>query len=135
MTPLPSPSVPVSWGELLDKLTILDIKLALIPDPAARANVAREREALVPIAAPALAADGIAPLMRELAEVNAALWRIEDDIRDEEAAGRFGEAFVALARAVYRTNDRRAAIKRRINLALRSDLVEEKSYADFAAAD
>jgi len=122
-------TVPVSWGELLDKLTILAIKRARIAAPAALANVAREHAALAPIAAPALAVDGVAALVADLTHVNEALWDIEDDIRAEDAAGRFGDAFVALARAVYRTNDERAAIKRRINDLLGSDLVEEKSYA------
>jgi len=126
---LTTPTVPVSWGELLDKLTILAIKRARIAAPAALANVAREQEALAPIAAPALAVDGVAALVADLTRVNEALWAIEDDIRAEDAAGRFGDAFVALARAVYRTNDERAAIKRRINDLLGSDLVEEKSYA------
>lgn len=125
---LTTPAVPVSWGELLDKLTILALKRDRIQSPSARANVEREHAALAPIAAPALGVDGVTALVADLTRVNEALWVIEDDIRAEDAAGRFGDAFVALARAVYRTNDERAAIKRRINDLLGSDLVEEKSY-------
>lgn len=121
--------VPVSPGELIDKLTILELKSELIADPAKRANVAAERAVLEPVARAAIPdSPEIAALWRDLHEVNAALWRIEDDIRACEAAGDFGERFIALARAVYRTNDRRAALKKEINLALGSAIVEEKSY-------
>lgn len=121
--------VPVSLGELADKVSILEIKAARIADPARRANVARELEALrlawAEAALPPLASlDGWA----ELVEVNTALWEIEDEIRAHEARQDFGPRFIELARAVYVTNDRRAAIKRTINLALGSALVEEKSY-------
>lgn len=121
--------VPVSLGELADKVSILEIKAARIVDPARRANVAREldalRQAWADAALPELEAlDGWA----ELVEVNTALWEIEDEIRAHEARQDFGPRFIELARAVYVTNDRRAAIKRAINLALGSALVEEKSY-------
>jgi len=128
MASLTSPSVPVSWGELLDKMTILAIKRERIAAADARANVAREYEALHAVGAPALEEAGIADLFEGLRRVNEELWEIEDSIRAEEAGARFGPAFVALARSVYRKNDERAAIKRRINLALRSELIEEKSY-------
>ncbi len=134
MTGLPTPVVPVSWGELLDKLSILEIKRDRISAPAARANVVAELEAVRTAAAPALATAQIAADMDELREVNRRLWDIEDAIRAEEAAGRFGDAFIALARAVYGTNDRRAAVKRRLNQRLGSALVEEKSYHDVGAA-
>lgn len=120
-----SPCVPVSWGELLDKLTILEIKLERLSG-AARANVAREHGLLAAIAAPVL--EEVAEPLADLRAVNLQLWEIEDAIRAEEAAGRFGTEFVSLARSVYRTNDRRAALKRAINDRLASDLVEEKSY-------
>jgi hypothetical protein len=126
---LPTPSVPVSWGELIDKLTILTIKQARIADEAARANIARERDALETVAAPALARSGVTTLVAELTEVNETLWAIEDDIRLCEARADFGAEFVRLARAVYHTNDRRAAVKRALNDLLASELVEEKSYA------
>jgi hypothetical protein len=120
-----SPCVPVSWGELLDKLTILEIKLDRLAG-AARANVAREHALLHAIAAPVLGE--VDALVDELRAVNSSLWEIEDAIRREEAHARFGPEFVALARAVYRTNDERAALKRALNQRLASELVEEKSY-------
>lgn len=128
-TPVPStPLIPVSWGELLDKITILEIKAARISAPAARANVARELAALMDVARPVLATVGLSPLLDGLRQVNAALWQIEDDIRMMEAQGSFDAEFVALARSVYLRNDERAALKRRINELLRSELVEEKLY-------
>jgi len=122
--------VPISPGELLDKLTILRLKAARIADPAKLANVLRELALLERAwreAAPASAA----PLSEEesaLARVNAALWDVEDALRECEAAERFDAEFVALARSVYRHNDERAAIKRRVNERLGSALIEEKSY-------
>ncbi|GLS80838.1 DUF6165 family protein [Paracoccus marinus] len=131
----PTPLVPVSWGELLDKITILELKARLIPEGPARANVTRELDALREVAAPALGADenhaahdDLGPLLDALRATNAALWQIEDDIRVKEAQGRFDDRFVALARSVYVTNDERARIKRRINDLLGSALVEEKHH-------
>jgi Family of unknown function (DUF6165) len=121
-----SPSVPVSWGEVLDKLTILEIKLDRLDDPAARGNVAHEHALLHAIAVPVM--EEVAGLLDQLRAINAALWDIEDAIRREEALGLFGAEFVALARSVYRTNDERAALKRAINMKLASEIVEEKSY-------
>lgn len=124
--------VPVSWGELLDKITILEIKAERIADPAKTANVAKELAALT--ATRDEAGVDLAPLgavIGALREVNEALWQIEDDIRDCERQGDFGARFVALARDVYRTNDKRAALKRQVNEALGSELVEEKSYAAY----
>lgn len=125
-------TIPASAGEVIDKLTILEIKLARIGDPAKRANVAAEHAALsaawratVPDEAP------LAALIAELRQVNEALWDIEDEIREQERRADFGATFVRLARAVYRTNDRRAAVKKEINLRLGSALVEEKSYAAY----
>jgi hypothetical protein len=125
---LPTPVVPVSWGELLDKLTILEIKARRIASSSARSNVDREYRQLRAIAQDLLEAPDLLPLLRQLRQVNEQLWDIEDRIRIEEAADRFGSTFVGLARAVYRTNDRRAEIKREINHLLASGLVEEKSY-------
>ena len=125
----PAPLAPVSWGELLDKITILEIKADRIATPAARANVARELTLLREIAAPVLPQPGLAPLLEGLRRVNAALWDIEDDIRAREAAGDFGPRFVELARSVYLTNDERSALKRQVNALLRSELVEEKYHA------
>lgn len=124
-----SPAVPVSWGELLDKIAILEIKRARIERPEARANVAKEHRLLGGIGAPVLRREPVAALFLALKRVNEELWEIEDAIRREEALAEFGAAFVRLARSVYRKNDERAALKRRINLLLDSDLVEEKSYA------
>lgn len=123
--------VPTSPGELVDKLTILRLKEERISDPAKLANIRHERGALTAIADAHLPdAPELAALWDELYRINAELWVIEDDIRACDAAGDFGEGFVRLARAVYLTNDRRAAVKRRINLVLGSALVEEKSYTD-----
>ena len=126
--------VPVSVGELLDKVTILELKLRHIADPAKRANVAAEHAALEAIMAPLLqgAAPAVLAALERLREVNAALWRTEDEIRDCERRGEFGPAFVALARSVYVTNDERARLKRELSLLLGSELVEEKSYTDYA---
>jgi hypothetical protein len=132
---LASPEVPVSWGELLDKVTILEIKHARIARPEARANVEREHRLLGEAAGAALARKDVAPLFEQLRRINEALWDIEDAIREEEADARFGPEFIRLARSVYTRNDERAAIKRRINAVLESDLVEEKSYADRARPD
>lgn len=125
----PAPLAPVSWGELLDKITILEIKADRIAAPAARANVARELALLRGIAAPVLGQPGLAPLLEGLRRVNAALWDIEDGIRAREAAGDFGPRFVELARSVYLTNDERSGLKRQVNALLRSELVEEKYHA------
>ena len=120
-------------GELIDKLTILAIKDACIGDDAKRANVRRELEALeaVAVAAGLRQRPGLAELEEALRTVNGELWTIEDRIRDCERQGDFGPAFVALARAVYVTNDRRAVLKRQINALSGSELVEEKSYAAY----
>ncbi len=124
--------VPVSPGELLDKITILRIKAARMSDAVKVANVEHELELLEKTWRDSGAAAGnIGDEEANLTRVNEALWVIEDDIRDEERAGRFGEKFIELARAVYITNDERAAIKKRINVALGSNIVEEKSYTPY----
>lgn len=122
--------VPTSPGELIDKMTILQIKSERMSDADKLQNVRYEADALAVIAAAGLPDNPALPgLRQDLYQINAALWQIEDDIRDCEAASDFGDTFVALARAVYRTNDKRAAIKKQINTVLGSALVEEKSYA------
>ena len=124
--------VPVSVGEALDKITILQIKLAHISDATKRANIQNELDALLPlVAGDAFATDQMQALMAELKSVNEALWDIEDDIREKEAAKSFDAEFIRLARAVYITNDKRAEIKKQINLATGSALVEEKSYESY----
>jgi hypothetical protein len=129
-TPEPTTiTIPVSLGELIDKITILEIKVERIEGPA-KANVAQELAWLNErLKQAGLAIDG--ELRRQLLEVNRALWMIEDDIRDRERQQDFGPAFIALARAVYRTNDERAAIKRRLNVRHGSALIEEKSYRPY----
>jgi len=125
-------NVQTSPGEFLDKLTILEIKSERIADPAKLANVRRELEQLrATWAASPLAARDVARPLAELRAVNEALWETEDRIRACEAARRFDAEFVELARSVYRANDRRAALKRELNLALGSDLLEEKSYTGY----
>ena len=124
--------VPVSVGEVLDKITILQIKLAHISDGAKRGNIQNELDALLPlVASDAFTTDQMQDLMAELKAVNEVLWKIEDDIREKEAAKTFNAEFIRLARSVYITNDKRAEIKKQINLATGSDLVEEKSYESY----
>ena len=124
--------VPVSPGELFDKITILRIKSSLMSDAAKVANVRRELALLEQVwkrevkGGVDLTADE-----KALEAVNRKLWEIEDQIRDHEAAKRFDATFIELARAVYVSNDERAAIKKRINLALGSMLIEEKSYTPY----
>ena len=132
---VPELLVPVSYGELLDKIAILQIKAERMADPAKVANVRRELSALERtwMAHPAAVQD-IARLRAELKAVNERLWVIEDDIRDKERAQAFDADFVRLARSVYFENDQRARIKREINEALGSTYVEEKSYADYRSA-
>lgn len=126
-------SVPVSVGEVVDKITILEIKEQRISDAAKVANVKAELAALRPLVTGGVFdSDKVQNLTDGLRQVNAELWEIEDDIRAEEAASRFGDRFIELARAVYVTNDRRADLKKQINLATGSDLVEEKSYEDYS---
>jgi tetratricopeptide (TPR) repeat protein len=129
---LVAPQVRVSWGELIDKLTILEIKHERIGNESARANVARERTHIREIAEPVLAGDRrIGPLKNRLRALNEELWRIENDIRAKEAAAEFDRDFIELARAVYLRNDERAALKREINLLLGSELLEEKNYTAY----
>ena len=127
---------PVSFGELLDKVAILQIKSERMTDPAKLANVRNELAALESTwsAHPAASVD-IAALRQQLKAVNERLWVIEDDIRLKEKAQAFDQEFIALARAVYIENDERARIKKEINLALGSAYVEEKSYQDYRAGN
>jgi len=119
----------VSWGELLDKITILEIKCDRIAEPAARANVGRELRLLRRAAGALAASQQVRTLVERLRGVNEDLWDIEDDIRARDAKADFGPRFIALARLVYQRNDQRAGLKRQINQALGSLLIEEKSYA------
>jgi hypothetical protein len=125
-------SAPVSHGELIDKITILEIKSERMADPAKLANVRDELQLLNGLwaADPASRTD-ISAERAELKRINEALWGIEDEIRVKERNQAFDARFIELARAVYHTNDKRAAVKRAINLKLGSRLVEEKSYQDY----
>ena len=127
-------TVPVSFGELLDKISILQIKSERMSDEAKLANVRRELSALERtwMAHPAAGKD-VARLRADLKAVNERLWDIEDEVRLKEKAQAFDGAFVELARSVYQQNDSRARIKKAINLALGSSYVEEKSYQDTGA--
>ena len=126
--------VPVSVGEAMDKLTILQIKSERIHDAEKLKNITNEISALEPVcSAEAFQTDIIKELYAQLKRVNEELWQIEDDIREKEAVQHFDDEFIALARSVYVTNDKRAEIKKQINLEAGSDLVEEKSYQDYSA--
>jgi hypothetical protein len=132
MMMMADPVVPVSWGELLDKVAILEIKRLRLRAPAAVANAERELAALAPALAMLVPVPaGLTELRSALAAVNQRLWTIEDRIREKEAQKDFGPAFVALARSVYRENDERGRIKRAINTLLGSGLVEEKQYSAY----
>lgn len=127
--------VDVSVGEFLDKVTILEIKSERIKDAAKLENVNKELNLLKKIWAESeFASADISDEMARLKAINEKLWKIEDDIRDKERARSFDEGFIELARAVYYENDVRADIKKELNLKLGSDLVEEKSYADYKQA-
>jgi hypothetical protein len=126
--------VPISPGELLDKITILRIKSARITDPAKVGNVRLELGLLEQTWRDSGCAAGtIAADERALHDVNERLWDIEDRIREKEAVQTFDRDFIELARAVYVFNDERAAIKKRVNVALGSRIVEEKSYKPYRA--
>lgn len=120
---------PISLGELIDKITILDLKNERLQG-AALANVQRERDALHQTLA-SLQRSVDPALVEALHHTNASLWEVEDQLRDHERQQDFGATFVALARSVYRLNDERASLKKRINLEAGSLLVEEKSYAAY----
>ena len=128
-------SVPISCGELIDKITILEIKSARIHDPAKLANVRAELEQLnATWSGHAFSRIDIGAERAQLKDVNERLWDIEDRIRLKEKAQAFDAEFIELARAVYFRNDERAAFKRAINVKLGSPLVEEKSYEDYRAS-
>jgi hypothetical protein len=127
-----SVEAPVAIGELIDKITILEIKVDRFTESAKRKNVQEElkllcarRDQVIP------QSPGLDALIAQLKAVNERIWELEDSIRDCERRADFGPGFVTLARSIYRTNDERAAVKRQINIALGSDLIEEKSYAPY----
>lgn len=123
--------VPISPGELLDKITILRIKSRRMSDPQKVANVRHELGLLEQTWSAAVEGKDVSAEEGELEAVNGRLWTIEDDIRDKERAKTFDAGFIELARSVYIENDERAAIKKRINEKLGSKIVEEKSYKDY----
>jgi Family of unknown function (DUF6165) len=123
--------VPISVGELMDKITILEIKSERIKNPSQLKNIAHELDALRSVRLSDIERAMLDKLSGELKRVNAELWDVEDAIRDCEARSDFGEPFIALARTVYRLNDERSRLKKAINLASGSRLVEEKSYRSF----
>jgi Family of unknown function (DUF6165) len=130
--PPASPQIPVSWGELIDKITILEIKSRKITGPEALANVVKELSSLSGAAAIHVKDNPVLQgLKNRLSGVNQSLWQIEDDLREKEKTKQFDDEFIRLARSVYRLNDERAAIKRQVNELLRSELVEEKSYKSY----
>ena len=125
--------VEVSNGELLDKLTILELKLTNITDVQKLSNIQKEHDELSPLADQLFDSYGeeLKNLYKKLTEINSELWTIEDHIRECERNKDFGSDFVSLARAVYFTNDKRSDVKKAINLLTDSGFVEEKSYEDY----
>ena len=125
-------NVPISPGELVDKITILEIKKEFIDDINKLKNIKHEYDLLMQIYSNDVSkTDGVDKLKSKLKNINLSLWKIEDDIRDCERDKIFNERFVQLARDVYFTNDKRSKVKLEINLLLNSSLVEEKSYKDY----
>jgi len=125
--------VPVSPGEVLDKITILEINSERLSDPEKLVNVRRDLALLQETWSESVREDDvIRDLHAQLKEINEALWEIEDDIRDKERAKEFDERFIEIARSVYFTNDRRSEVKKKLNLHLGSQIIEEKSYQDYS---
>lgn len=125
--------VPVSPGEVLDKITILEIKSERISDPGKLANVRRELALLRHTWRQSVEQDEtVIRIHAQLKTINETLWEIEDDIRDKERAREFDQRFVELARSVYVTNDQRANAKKELNIYLGSEIIEEKSYQDYS---
>jgi len=124
--------VALSWGEVIDKITILEIKQERLSSAEAIANVERELAALNKVVADASVPAGLVELKKALKAINENLWDIENQIRAKEAQSDFDSAFIELARSVYINNDQRAKIKRAINELLKSELVEEKQYTTYA---
>ena len=127
--PLSAPKIPVSWGELIDKITILEIKKTKISNEESLKNIEKELGYLVVIALPILLTTPVVKELKDsLSKVNLRLWQVEDDIRELELRGDFSSEFIRLARSVYRLNDERARLKKKIDHELRSELSEEKGY-------
>ena len=127
-----TPLIPISWGELFDKITILQIKLDNLKDKNALKNVKIEYDELLKIYDNSFLEDQNAKrLLTDLKNINKSLWDIEDNIRDKERNRAFDEEFIDLARRVYITNDERSRIKRNINETFGSEFIEEKSYSNY----
>ncbi len=127
-----TPKVPISWGELFDKITILQIKLDTLTSKKALENVEREHKQLQAIFMRFFSENAQAnQLLVDLKPINQHLWDIEDKIREKERRKSFDDEFVQLARSVYITNDERSRLKREINDVFGSELIEEKSYAEY----
>ena len=124
-------NIEVSHGEIVDKLTILQIKKENITDPNKLDNIVKEYNYLLSVVENNLGISTLSPEYLELLSINKELWKIEDNIRDKERQKEFDEEFIKLARAVYYTNDVRAKIKKEINLKYSSGFVEEKSYNNY----
>lgn len=122
---------PIAFGELVDKISILEIKCDRIADPTKNSNVRRELDVLNMVLASFALTHGFAEIKAELRRVNETLWDLEDAVRKCEREKDFGPLFIEAARGIYKTNDRRAAIKRELNELAGSSLLEEKSYEDF----
>ena len=126
-----TPLIPISWGELIDKITILEIKQTHIKSPTALTNINKELGYLNDILENSTGvAELISDLKQQLLDVNKRLWQVEDDIRDKELKQDFVIGFIELARRVYRLNDERAKLKKSINQVLNSELIDEKSYKE-----
>jgi len=130
-----TPLVPVSWGELIDKITILEIKAEKISSPLALININRELSQLVQIFNNEIRSGCVMELRESLKELNLKLWLVEDNIREKEASREFDQQFIEYARSVYKLNDVRAKLKQSINRELQSELIEEKSYKEFNPND
>ena len=122
-------NIKVSIGELLDKITILEIKLKKILDPCKKSNIRKEYSHLISVCR--FIKNIPLELMSELSQVNRDIWDIEDRIREKEREKKFDNEFIELARSVYFNNDKRAKIKKLINIQTSSELIEEKSYEDY----
>jgi hypothetical protein len=127
-----NPTVSISWGELIDRVTILEIKAERLSSESGRGKVARELADLSDIASSAAVLDPRIPALKSaLRKVNETLWSIEDEIRHKEARQQFDPEFIRLARAIYQNNDERGRLKREINSLLQSDIGEEKQYTHY----
>jgi hypothetical protein len=133
--PSSAPMIPISWGELIDKITILEIKKINLVSANALVNVNKELSYLnVIFLGNDDAVNKVMDLKNQLFAINLRLWKVEDDIRNKDLIQEFDAKFIQLARNVYRLNDERAKLKKLINQVLDSELVEEKSYRDFQSS-